>query len=155
MVQGMTPVAIGSTQTGYAVTANVNRDGQAMSYVVTDPSGNQLIMQPLEYSSFTGESAQQQQAKMNAPQWALDADSSKQYFANGQWSAALGNMQHVSSDSLPTGADAPSAATLQRAPDYGTFSLPVGYQLFAVSHRTTRLWGEFPILKWCRRGQFV
>lgn len=82
-------------------------------------------MQPLEYSTFKGESAQQQQAKMNAPQWALDTDSSKQYLTNGQWWAALTNMQHAGSDTLPTGADAPSAATLRRAPDYGTVSVPI------------------------------
>ncbi len=81
--------------------------------------------------------AQQAQADLNAANadvalWSDDggagrAGSFKQYWANGQWSAALGNLQHVGSDSLPTSADAPGAATLRRTPDYRTFSLPVPF----------------------------
>ncbi len=98
--------------------ANVNGSGQAMSYVITDSSGNQLIMQPLEYSTFTGEIAQQQQETINSPQWALDLNSGSQYMSAGQPSAGLSNWMHI-----PRGL--PTSPTFTAGPN-GTMSLGMG-----------------------------
>ena len=95
MVQGTTPVSAGTNLNGYNAIANVSPTGTAMSYVITDVTGNQLIMQPLEYQNFQKMNPVQQQSLMNASQASLDLSSAGQYLSAGQMGAAASNASHV------------------------------------------------------------
>jgi hypothetical protein len=99
MVQGTTPTPAGTNLNGYNATANVNASGTAMSYVVTDTTGNQLIMQPLEYQNFQQMNHVQQQSLMSASQASLDMSSAGQYLSAGQLGAAASNFAHLNNQS--------------------------------------------------------
>jgi filamentous hemagglutinin len=99
MVQGTTPVSAGTNLNGYNAAANVNASGTAMSYVISDAAGNQLIMQPLEYQNFQKMNPVQQQSLMNASQASLDASSAGQYLSAGQIGAAASNFAHLNNQS--------------------------------------------------------
>ena len=90
MAQG-SGVPIGSTPSGYAVAANVNADGTPSSYVVTSPSGRQMILQPQEWNAFSQMTAGQQATVFNAPQWSLDLTSTIVYAGNGDIAGAEAN----------------------------------------------------------------
>ncbi len=90
MSQG-TAVPVGKTPSGYAVAANVGADGAPTSYVVTSPSGRQMILQPQEWGAFSQMSPGQQEAVFNAPPWSLDLTSTIIYAGNGDPAGAVAN----------------------------------------------------------------
>jgi filamentous hemagglutinin len=90
MTQG-SGVPIGSTPSGYAVAANVGADGAPTSYVVTSPSGRQMILQPQEWGAFSQMTPGQQAAVFSAPQWSLDLTSTIVYAGNGDIAGAEAN----------------------------------------------------------------
>ena len=88
-------VPLGQTPSGYAVAANVGADGTPTSYVVTSPSGRQMILQPQEWGAFSAMSPGQQAAVFSAPQWSLDLTSTMVYAGNGDYAGAASNYGHM------------------------------------------------------------